>query len=64
MHSRGRFALIVALTLASAAWEQPASAQVVSPVVGADRKVTFRLRAPQAKEPRWAPTLSPALEAP
>ena len=44
------FALVVLCGVSAAALAQPASTQVVSPVVGADRKVTFRLRAPNAKE--------------
>jgi enterochelin esterase-like enzyme len=47
---RASLVLFASLTTATASFAQPASAQLVSPVVGADRKVTFRLRAPNAKE--------------
>ena len=40
--------MLACLTITAAA--QPLSAQVVSPVVSPDRTVTFRLRAPNAKE--------------
>ncbi len=43
-------ALMVFLTLATSAFTQPGGAQTVSPVVATDRKVTFRLRAPNAKD--------------
>src|SRR5258708_6468898 len=47
---RATLALLACWTFAVAASPQRVSAQLVSPVVGADRKVTFRLRAPNAKD--------------
>ena len=43
-------AFLACLTCALPAFAQPPAGQIVSPVVGADRKVTFRLRAPNAKD--------------
>jgi enterochelin esterase-like enzyme len=46
--SRWAFSLMACYFLAS--FPQPAAAQVASPVVSPDRKVTFRLKAPNAKD--------------
>jgi enterochelin esterase-like enzyme len=43
-------ALVAGLAIAAVAGAHQAGGQLVSPVVGADRSVTFRLRAPSAKE--------------
>jgi enterochelin esterase-like enzyme len=48
--TRMALAIFACLAFAAPVLAQPASGQVVSPVVGPDRKVTFRLRAPNAKD--------------
>jgi enterochelin esterase-like enzyme len=47
---RATLAILACCAFVMAVSPQPVSAQLVSPVVGADRKVTFRLRAPNAKD--------------